>query len=265
VLGGSRHYFALVLGAALLCSLPVRAANAAELRISFTELARIVSGTLAGAKLRLHNTPAGVFDFSAPSSLTVGNSTVPLPIPARTFDVAGSQYAYYLNDLNSTRIAITPAPGALRLSITFEGTGGELLGACVSGFCVSNSALPEIQWSNAVVAVDLVPTLVGGTLSLTSKQVDVGGTFTPDCERAKGLFSGGLCKAILPQARKAVSRLKVDINAGLKAQINAPEVQARLATSLRSYLKFGPAGDITINRVAVEGEIVSVTFCLACQ
>lgn len=265
MLGISRQFVALVVSAALLCLMPARAAHAAELRISFTELARIVSGTLAGAKLRLHNTPAGVFDFAQPSSLMIGAGNVPLPIPARTFEVAGSQYAYYLNDLNSTRIAVTPAPGALRLSITFEGTGGELLGACVSGFCVSNSALPEIQWANAVVAVDLVPTLVAGSLSLTSKQVDVGGTFTPDCERAKGLFSGGLCKAILPQARKAVSRLKVDINAGLKAQINAPEVQAKLATALRSYLKFGPAGDITINRVGVEGEIVSVTFCLACQ
>jgi hypothetical protein len=260
-----RRIIALGVAAALFCVMPVRGVEAAELRISFTELARIVSGTLAGAKLRLHNTPAGVFDFSPSSSLTVGNTTVPLPIPARTFDVAGSQYAYYLNDLNSTRIAITPAPGALRLSITFEGTGGELVGACVSGFCVSNAALPEIQWSNAVVAVDLVPTLVGGSLSLTSKQVDVGGTFTPDCERAKGLFSGSLCKVILPQARKAVSKLKVDINAGLKAQINAPEVQAKLATALRSYLKFGPAGDVTINRVGVEGEVVSVTFCLACQ
>jgi hypothetical protein len=262
---GWRKSIAVGCVAAVFSASPLVAVQAAELRISFAELSRILNATLSSAKLRLHNAPSSIFSFQQPSSLTIGSTTAPLAIPARTFTVGGSTYAYYLNDINSTKIAFTPAPGALRLAMTFESTGGELLGACVSGYCISNAALPEIQWSSPVVAVDLTPTLVAGSLSLTAKQVDVGGSFTPDCARANGIFTGGVCQVILPLARKSVARLKTDINAGLKDQINSAALQDKIATALRGYLKFGPAGDVKITKVAVEGDGVAITFCLACQ
>lgn len=240
-------------------------APAAELKISLAELARILTATLGDPKLRLHNVPGGTFDFTPGSSLKIGTTTVPIPIPARSFEVGGTTYAYYINDLNSKKIAVSAVPSALRFTITFDDTGPELIGRCVSGFCVSDSALPEIEWNAPVVTVDLTPVWIAGNLSLDAKRVDVGGTFAPDCNAATGIFSGSLCKFVLPQARKATAKLKTDLNAALMAQINAPDIQAKLASGLRSYLKFGPVGEVRFSKIAVDSENVTLTFCLACQ
>ena len=90
---------------------------AAELKISLAELAKILTVTIGDAKLRLHNLPGGAIDFTAGSSLTIGSTQVPLPVPARTFVVAGTTYAYYVNNLNSGPIFLCggnscPASGA---------------------------------------------------------------------------------------------------------------------------------------------------------
>lgn len=240
-------------------------ASAAELKISFNELARIVAATVGDAKLRLHNVPGGTFDFTAGSSLKLGSTSVPIPIPARSFAVGGTTYAYYVNDLNSNKITISSVPGALRFTITFDDTGPEVVGRCVSGFCVSNSSLPEIEWKTPMVTIDLAPVSVGGNLSLVAKRVDVSGSFAPDCDGATGIFSGSLCKIVLPQARKATANLKTDLNAALMKQLNAPDIQAKFASTLAGILKFGPAGQVSFSKVVSDSENVTLTFCLACQ
>jgi hypothetical protein len=241
-------------------------ASAAELKISLSELARILTVTLGEPKLRLHNVPGGgLINLTPGSSLTLGSTSVPIPIPARTFVVGGSTYAYYVNELNSKAITVTAVPSALRFTITFENTGPELLGKCLSGFCVSDSSLPEIQWNSPVVQIDLTPVWINGNLSLDAKRIDIGGSFSPDCDMATGIFSGSLCRVVLPQARKATSNLKSDLNKILLTQINAPELQAKLAAGLRSYLRFGPVGEVRFSKVAVDTDNVTLTFCLACQ
>jgi hypothetical protein len=241
-------------------------ATAAELKISLNELARILAGTLGDAKLRLHNVPGGTFDFTAGSSLKFGSTSVPIPIPARTFVVGGTTYAYYVNDLNSKKIAVSAVAGALRFTVTFDDTGPELVGRCLSGFCVGNSVLPEIEWIDPVVTIDLTPVSVGGTVTLVAKRVDVGGAFSPDCDAATGIFSGSVCRlVVLPQARKATAKLKTDLNAALMAQLNALEMQAKLSASLSGHLKFGPLGEVSFSKIAIESDNVTLTFCLACQ
>ena len=243
----------------------VAPAAAAELKISLSELARILTATLGSPKLRLHNLPGGVFNLTPGSSLTLGSTSVPIPIPARTFTVGGSTYAYYINELNSKAITVSAVPSALRFTITFEDTGPELIGRCLSGFCVSDAALPEIQWNKPVVTIDLTPVWINGNLSLDAKRVDISGAFVPDCDAANGIFSGGLCQIVLGQARKATANLKGDLNKALMAQINAPDIQAKLASGLRSYLKFGPVGEVRFSKIAVDADNVTLTFCLACQ
>ena len=238
---------------------------AAELKISFVELARILNAELGAPKLRLHNVPPATFSLTPGSSLTFGTTTVPLPLGARTFVVGGSTYAYYVNELNSNKIAISAVPGALRLTITFEDAGPELIGKCIEGFCVSDSALPEIEWNSPIVTIDLVPTTYAGSLSLTASRVDVGGTFAPDCDAATGIFSGSLCKIVLPKARSATAALRTELSKTLLSQINAPTLQNKLASTVRGYLKLGPAGDVTISRVVTDQTSVTLTFCLACQ
>ena len=251
--------------AAVMLATAHTAASAAELKISLAELARILTATLGQPKLRLHNLPGGLINLTPGSSLTLGSTSVPIPIPARKFDVGGSTYAYYVNELNSSKITVTAVPSALRFTITFENAGPELLGKCLSGFCVSDSSLPEIQWNSPVVQIDLTPVWINGNLSLDAKRIEIGGSFSPDCDMATGIFSGSLCRVVLPQARKATANLKSDLNKILLTQINAPEVQAKLAAGLRSYLKFGPVGEVRFSKVSVDADNVTLTFCLACQ
>ena len=240
-------------------------AQAAELKISLAELAKILSASLGEPKLRLHNVPGGVFSLASGSSLTLGSTSVPIPIPARSFVVAGTTYAYYVNDLNSKKISISAVPSALRFTITFDDTGPEVIGKCASGFCFGDGLLPEIEWNAPVVIIDLAPVLTANGLSLVAKRVDVAGTFAPDCNGATGIFSGSLCKIVLPQARKSTANLKTDLNAALTTQLNAPEMQAKLATAMKSFLKFGPAGEVRFTKVAVDSDTLTLTFCLACQ
>lgn len=241
-----------------------RPVEAAELKITLAELARILSVTLGDAKLRLHNVPAGLLDLSPGSSLTIGSVSVPVPVPARTFEVGGTSYAYFVNNLNSGPITISAVPSALRFTIPFVTSGPALVGKCQTGFCVSDKILPEIQWSKAVVSFDLTPVWINGDLSLDLKAVNIGGTFTPDCKAAGGIFTGGICDLVLPKARAAARSLKTDLAKSLQDQINAPDVQEKLAAGLRSYLKFGPAGQARFSKVTVDATTVTLTFCLAC-
>ena len=96
---GQRNIWAVLFAVAAYFGAAVPA-SAAELKISLNELARILTATLGDPKLRLHNVPAGTFDLTPGSSLKIGSTTVPIPIPARTFVVGGTTYAYYVNELN---------------------------------------------------------------------------------------------------------------------------------------------------------------------
>jgi hypothetical protein len=261
---GQRTFYATLVALAMVFAVAMPA-SAAELKISLSELARILTATLGEPKLRLHNVPGGTFSMTAASSLTLGATTVALPIPARTFVVGGTTYAYYVNEVNSSKITVSAVPTALRFTVVFTTAGPALVGKCVSGFCLSDGILPEIQWTKPSVSFDLTPVWINGNLSLDLKRVDIGGTFTPDCDAAKSIFSGGICELVLPKARAATRTLKTDLDKTLKDQVNAPEIQAKLAAGLRSYLKFGPVGEVRFSKVAVDADNVTLTFCLACQ
>jgi hypothetical protein len=250
---------------AILAVVMARPATAAELRIEFKELAAIAQQALGGATLRLHNAPAtGLLDFSQGSYVAIGSTQVPISVPARTFPIAGGTYAYYVNDINSTAVAFAAVPGALRLTLSFESENPELVGRCRAGLCAPVNALPRIEWSQASVAIDLVPAGVGDSLSLEAKAVKIGGTFTPSCSPTAALISGGICKSVLSKARLAVARLRGDLDGMLREQMNKPEIQARIAGALKQRLVLGPAGELKIRSVEVDSRAVTVTFCLAC-
>ena len=260
-----RHLrLAALLGLAVL-GLP-SAATAAELRIDFRELASLTSGILSGAKIRLHTKSDSILDFAAGSSVTIGGTERPIPVPARSFEAAGARYAYLLNDINSTGIKVSNAPGAVRLMVAFEEEGPELIGRCLSGICPPDAALPEIEWRGAAVSIDFVPARVGSGLSLKVQKVELKGVFEPRCLPSAGFFAGSLCRAILPQARQSISRFRKDLDSALLQQINASTVQEKIANSLKGYLAIGPAGEVHISQVAIDpdGRAVVVSFCLSC-
>ncbi len=241
-------------------------APAAELRIDFRELATLAGTILAGAKIRLHNVPGGVLDFSAGSSVTIGGAERPIPVPVRSFETAGARYAFLMNDINSRAIKVSAVAGAVRLSIEFEDEGPELVGRCLSGICPPDGTLPNIEWQKPSVAIDLIPVKIGDSLSLKAKHMQVMGTLEPRCLASAGFFASSLCRAVLPQVKRTISRLRGDLDKGLVDQVNAATIQDKIAQSLKSYLAVGPAGDVHISKIAVdsEGKAVVVSFCLAC-
>lgn len=251
-----------VLAIALADVLPARAA---DLRIEFKELAAIAQQALGGATLRLHNAPAaGLIDFSQGSYVAIGSTQVPVSVPARTFPIAGGNYAYYLNDINSTGVTFDSVPGAVRLMLRFESDNPELIGRCRSGICAPVNALPRIEWSDASVAIDLAPVSVGDSISLEAKAVKIGGNFYPACSPSAALISGEICRAVLAKARQAIAKFRGDLDGMLREQVNKPEIQAKIAGELKKRLVLGPAGELRIRSVGVNESAVTISFCLAC-
>jgi hypothetical protein len=240
-------------------------ARAADLRIEFKELAAIAQQALGGATLRLHNAPSsGLIDFSQGSYAAIGSTQVPISIPARTFPIAGGNYAYYLNDINSTAVSFEPVSGAVRLTLRFESDSPELVGRCRSGICAPVNALPRIEWTDASVAIDLAPVGVVDSLSLEAKAVKIGGNFAPACSPNAALISGEICRAVLAKARQAIAKLRGDLDGMLREQVNKPDIQAKIAGELKKRFVLGPAGEIKVRSVGVGDSAVTISFCLAC-
>lgn len=242
--------------------------GAAELRIDFHELAGLADAVLTNAKIRLHNKPGGMFDFTAGSSITLAGVERPIPVPVRSFDVAGAKLAYVMNDINSTSIKVTAVPGAVRLAIAFEEDGPEFVGHCLSSnfFCPPDAALPQIEWLGAGLTLDFVPVRVGSSLALKAQKAEVKGKFEPRCVEGSGSLAGSICRIALGQARAAIARFRKDLDTGLVQQINADAIQQNIANALKGYLAVGPAGEVHISKIAVdpEGRAVIVSFCLGC-
>lgn len=250
---------------ALICAVCTsQRAIAADLRIDFKELAAIASTFLADAKIRLHNAQSGVFDFSAGSSITISGVERPISFKAPTFSVVGVTVAYLINDLNSTAIKISAVDGGVRLAVSFESEGPELVGRCLSGFCPTD-VLPEIEWDNAAATIDLVPAKAAQGLTLKAQRIQVQGQITPYC-RGKALFGRDLCELALPKARSTLTRYKGTLDELMLQQVNSPAVQEKIADALKAYLKLGKAGEVVISKVSVEngGRAVVVSFCLSC-
>lgn len=260
-----RGTFRAAIFAAVCVPMTAHRAAAADLRIDFKELASIASLFLSDAKIRLHNAQTGMFDFTSGSSITLSGAQVPLPFPVRSFETLGVKFAYLVNDLNSSAIKISPADGAVRISIAFESEGPELQGRCLSELCSTNAILPEIEWDDAGLTMDLVPVKTEQGLSLKAQRVEVLGRITPLC-RGNGFFSRNICEAALPKARSTLAKLKGDLDKGLVAQVNSETVQEKIAGALKGYLKLGKAGDVTVSKVSVEngGRAVVLSFCLSC-
>jgi hypothetical protein len=166
--------------------------------------------------------------------------------------------------VNSSGLTTTPVPGAVRVTMTFEDAGPELTGKCLSGFCAPDSALPQIEWIEPSVTIDVAPVLLGDSLSLQVRTVDVGGKFQTRCPDSSGLLARSVCRVVLSRAQETVNGLTGKLDDTLKNLMNAPEQQKKLADGIKAKLAFGAAGQLKMSAVKVEGETLTMTFCLAC-
>jgi hypothetical protein len=235
--------------------------QAADLRVDFKELAHLVRAVVGSGKVRLHNAPGGLFDPGA--LITVGSLQKKLDLPVQSFSLAGGQYAFYVNDLNSKSIAVTPVAGAIRLTMMFEADGTEVVGGCVGGNCTLENVLPVVEWVEPGISVDFVPIRFNGSVSLAVKRVELLGTLTPRCRTDISYLAGTTCRNIaLPQARKRLAALKAVVDGAMK-KANDPEMQAHIANGLKPYLTLGPAGEVQVASVVVDAKGVLLSFRFA--
>ena len=166
----------------------VESASAAELRISFAELAGVVQAVIGDAKVHLNNKPGGLLNFSSGSYAQVAGQQIDVPLAPKSFEVLGSTYAYYVNDLNSNSVKVAAVPSAVRVTLGFESTGSELVAGCIKGSCSLADALPVIDWNNGTVSIDVVPVRYGTSMALQVKSVSIGGTMQANCGSSGGIL-----------------------------------------------------------------------------
>jgi hypothetical protein len=247
-----------IFGATLVAICPVAAA---ELRVSFAELASVVQKVVGDGKIYLNNAPGGLLQLvGTSSSVTLGNQLLPVPVPVKSFQILGSSYAYYINDVTSTAIRVSPVSGALRLTVEFESEGPELVGGCISGGCGLAGVLPDIEWGRPQVHIDLFPVRFNGSVSLQVRSVEIGGSLEPVCRSSSGVIAQSTCQIARPAAQRTIQTVRKDLNAILKERVNDPSIQQSLADSLKRYLVLGPAGEVAITNVSVDSKGVVVAF-----
>lgn len=236
------------------------AAQAADLRITYTELTRIVDKVAGEAKVYLNTTPGFL---TQGSYLSVAGQQRSLSIPNKQFSFGGSVYVYYINDVTSGSVRISPIDGGLRLTITFPKDGALLTGECLSGGCQLGNALPSVVWPGAMVYIDFVPVQYDGSLSLKVNNVQLLGSPRLVCRSDVDFISEGACAIARQFSNSTIQNTKVQVAKTIKDEINKPEVQAQLAEGLKKYLSLGPAGAIAINNLALDTKSMTVRFVFA--
>jgi hypothetical protein len=232
---------------------------AAELRITLDELTRLVQTIAEDTRIYLNNAPGGGL-FTSDSYIAIAAQQFPLAIKAKTRRIGGSDYAYYVNDMQSASLRITPINGALRLTVTFESNGPEAVAGCFSGDCPLAGAMPDIEWTAPAVSIDFIPIQLGDSISLKAKSVRIAGVPRAVCKTSATFFAKTACNLGLPLANYTISRLKADLPKFLQDQINQDEVQQKFAEGLKKHLSVGQAGVVAISSVSIAPKSMTVNF-----
>lgn len=238
-------------------------ASAAELRIPYAELAGIVQAVLGDAKLHLHNKPGGLLSMASGSFFQIADKEFPVPLQAKSFNVLGSSYAYYADDINSQSITVSAVEHAVRLTLNFESKASALVAGCVSNDCALTAAMPQIGWRDGAVMIDVTPVQSGTSLTLQVKRVSIGGPLTPRCLGSNNVIATSACRLALSWANKTIAKLKPEIAAKMTEKVNDPETQAKVADGLKKYLTIGTAGELAITSVRSDSTSVTIAFQLA--
>lgn len=229
-------------------------AMAAELKVEYAELAGVVRTLSQGAKVHIHNAPAQGLLFlvgGVQSHVELAGHQAPIDVPTEDgwAPVIGS-YSYYVNNLDLTKLTVGEAPGAIRITMAFDGSGYKMV--------PSDDRLPSVAWSNPSISIDMRPIKAGGSIALEAVRVKVEGSLRAECTR-KGVF----CTYIaLQEAKKKVKSLPGQISAQIKDVINSPGVRESFAKSLQSYLTLGSLGQVKINGIRSSDKSVTISFCL---
>jgi hypothetical protein len=232
----------------------VTGARAAQLRITFEELTRLVQTIAAETQIYLNSVP-GL--FAASSSIKIGSQSYPLPPLEKTFLKGGSTYAYYVRDMTSMSVNVAPANRALRLTARFKTDGPVAVAGCASGQCALLDFMPDIYWAAPVVSMEVVPVRFNGGISLKVTKVSIAGAPQTKCRTSSNIIS---CNIGLAFARRSIAALRTELPAAIKTALGDEGVQQKLADGLMAYLTVGSTGAVAINEVTIAPSSMTVNF-----
>jgi hypothetical protein len=232
-------------------------AQAAELRITLDELARLVQ-TIANTTTIYLNSVPGLFASS--SYIEIGSQKYGLPRLEKELKKGDSTYAYYVNDMKSTKVRVSTVNSALRLALSMETVGPEATPGCSTGNCPLLSFFPDIEWVRPSVIIDFIPVHFDGSVSLQVKHVRLGSTPQAACQPQADIWARAACSIGRAFANQAISKLRTELPKMVKDAVNQPDVQRRLADGLKGYLTVGQAGAVAINTISVAPNSMTVNF-----
>lgn len=240
------------------------ATQAAELRITFGELTKLVQSIADTTRIYLNSVPSGLFTsvglFAGGSYVEIGSQRYELPKLEKQFDKAGSKYGYYVKDMSSTSVRVSAVDRALRLTVTMEADGPEAVPSCVSGECPLLNFFPDIEWTRPSVSLDFVPVQFEGGISLRVTKVSIGGAPQPVCRPLSDFWARAACNIGRAFANQSISKLRTELPKTLREAINQPDIQQKLAEGLKGYLVVGPAGAVAINAISIAPTSMTVNF-----
>lgn len=245
----------VAMAAGLAATMPARAA---ELRIGFDELTRLVQSIADGTSIYLNSAPGGL--FTTYSYIKIGTQKFDLRSLGKDFPKGGSTYAYHVKDMSSASIKVSTVNRALRLSVTMESDGPEAVPSCVSGDCPLLAFLPEIEWTRPVISIDFLPVHYKGSVSLQVKDVIIGGVPQPVCRQQSDFWAKTACNLGRAFANQSISKFKSELPKTIKQVVNQPEVQQRIADGLKTYLTVGTAGAVSIEAISTAANNMTVSF-----
>ena len=173
-----------------------------------------------------------------------------VPLPLKSFQLFGSTYAYYVDNLNSEAIRVSAIPSGIRLTLIFPPNEVTIVGACVAGGCGVLDLLPKIVWIGWHCVDRRRPRAPWLKSLATSALCDH--RRRPEREMWSGssgdFFSDSACRLGLTSANQTIARLRPGIAAAVKDRVNDAGVQTSIADALKKYLVVGPGGEIAIKR-----------------
>jgi len=184
-------------GTALLAGLAASsAAQSAELQLSFTEAARLL--TAAGQSLSVGLTTGGE---GARPRLVPNGSRLLVSVPSPRIGILGGVYAI---DLPDAKIAISARANTNAITVDLvvrpDPVSPESRLTCLSGICPPGQIVPRVGWQGATLKLSIESD--GSGLRLTALTLDGGPRFS--C-RAADPFDAALCHFLTPLAEVSLA------------------------------------------------------------
>jgi hypothetical protein len=249
-----RSWQTMALGVLALALMPVKASEAADLRVDYAELAGLVGSLVSDATVHIHNEPpAFLFSTIQPSFAQFRGTKSPVDVPPERFSRFGVTYAYYVRDINSTAVTVSAVEGALRVTVLFEEEGVEL--------APSEKFLPSVQWSKPSIDIDLRPERLGSSVTLDVVRVKVGGRTRAECAQTD-FVQRSTCRTVAYLAREKIDGVQASIEKGLTDALKKGTVRSSIASFMANYLTLGSLGDVQVRDISTDARGIVVSFCL---